>query len=120
LLHGSVLSITAPDYLEPAYLLGVLNSTVFWQYARHRSKRMGPRRQLARTGLLRDFPIVVPRSRQQVALAQRIASLAHRCTNATDDDDRQLLYADIDSYVSRLYGIDAVLPNARCTGDRAG
>jgi adenine-specific DNA-methyltransferase len=120
LLHGSVLSITAPEYVEPGYLLGVLNSTVFWQYARHRSKHMGPCRQLARTGLLRDFPIVVPRSRQQVALAQRIVSLAHRCARIADDGERQSLYVEVDLCVSKIYGIDAVQPDARCTGERAG
>ena len=77
LCHQSVLIISpVSDWIDPYYLLGVLNSRVIWTYIRHRMTVVGPKRYALRIGQLRKLPIPLPRSHKDAINCKRIAQLA--------------------------------------------
>jgi hypothetical protein len=77
LCHPSVVMISpVVNWIDPYYLLGVLNSRVIWTYMRHRMPAVGPKRYALRIAELRKLPIPMPRSSEDARTCERIAQLA--------------------------------------------
>ncbi len=102
---GTLMLIADQRQVDPFYLLGVLNSRVFWFFVRHTMPTMGEGRHVLRRSALRRFPLVVSApsqgARQQIATAVR-GLLA---IGATPQARAQVL-ADIERLVAQLYGIE--------------
>jgi len=77
ILYHSTVAIVRPDpnTISPHYLLGVLNSEVFWLFVRHTMPTIGPERYICRILTLRDFPLVTPEGPAQ-STCEEIAVLA--------------------------------------------
>jgi len=76
LCHSTVVTVR-PDanIISPYYLLGILNSEVFWMFTQHRIPAIGPERYICRVFVLRDFPLVLPEGPAQ-SICEKIAVLA--------------------------------------------
>lgn len=107
LCHQSVVMISpVVDWIDPYYLLGVLNSRVVWTYIRHRMPVVGPGRFALRIGGLRRLPVPLPRSREDAKACERIARLA-RYLMSTDHQGRvrgQRWRREINNRVLALFG----------------
>jgi hypothetical protein len=105
LCHGGVLSL-APDSAEidPYYLLGVCNSTIFWTFVQHRMPTMGNGRHTIRLERLRQFPLVVPCPDNQGSV-QAIATAAQSLVVDPVPLRRKEMIAEIDRMVRKLYGM---------------
>ncbi len=104
--HAGTLMLTADQRrVDPFYLLGVLNSGVFWFFVRHTMPTMGHGRHILRRSTLRRFPLVVSESTRETR--QQIADAARRLLG---DDvaqmERSRLMEEIERQVAGLYGID--------------
>jgi hypothetical protein len=104
---GTIVLATDQRQVDPFYLLGVLNSPVFWFFVRQTMPTMGHGRHILRRATLRRFPLVVSSSsqnaRQHIADAVR-GLLAEGVGQAV----RARLLADVERLVAELYGIDPV------------
>ena len=105
--HESVVYLapdsTAPD---PYFLLGVLNSDLFWRYAKLTTPTIGRGRHALRLSALRRFPLVLPSSGKPQYTAQRIAELAGRLVRShAFTQEKQRLKTVLDREVRILYGI---------------
>lgn len=102
---GTLLLVADQRQVDPFYLLGVLNSRVFWFFVRQTMPTMGEGRHVLRRSTLRRFPLVVSGpsqdAQQQIAAAVRGLVVA----NETLPERPQLL-ANIERLVAQLYGID--------------
>ena len=76
LCHSSTITIYPDGNVDPYYLLGVLNSDVFWEFIRHRTPTMGNGRHVYRINQVRRFPLVLPRENDDRRNTQRISELA--------------------------------------------
>ncbi len=77
LCHQSALRISpVPDWIDPYYLLGALNSRAIWTFIRHRMPAVGAGRHALRTGQLKKLPIPLPKSPEEAKQCRRIARLA--------------------------------------------
>jgi len=105
LCHSGVLSM-APDaaVIDPYYLLGVCNSTIFWTIAQQKMPTMGIGRHAIRLERLRQFPLVVPCQENQ-GLVQAIASAAQSLVVDPVPLRRKEIIAEIDRMVRELYGV---------------
>jgi hypothetical protein len=106
LCHSTVV-IVRPDanIISPHYLLGILNSEVFWLFTRHRMPAIGPERYICRGFALRDFPIVLPDGPAQ-STCEEIAVLAKElCDRSLKIRRRQDAHSQIDALAKALYGI---------------
>jgi len=106
LCHGGVLSM-APDpaVIDPYYLLGVCNSSVFWAFVQHKMPTMGIGRHTIRLERLRHFPLVVagPENR---SLVQSIAAGAQRLlVDPLSPLQRKEIMAEVDRMARELYGL---------------
>lgn len=104
LCHIGVL-VLVPNYLliDPYYLLGVCNSSVFWTFVEHRMPTMGPGRRSLRLERLRAFPLVVADTENQ-SLVQEIAAGARRLVaDPQSTSERETIKAGIDRMVRSLY-----------------
>jgi hypothetical protein len=104
--HAGTLMLAADQrQVDPFYLLGVLNSRVFWFFVRQTMPTMGHGRHVLRRSILRGFPLVVGDSsrevRQQIADAVR-GLLGDGVIRA----ERSGALAEIERQVAELYGID--------------
>ena len=107
LCHGGVLSM-APDpaIIDPHYLLGVCNSSIFWAFVQHKMPTMGIGRHTIRLERLRQFPLVVPGSENQ-SLVKAIAGATRRLIADTLSPlERKEIMADTDHMVRELYGLE--------------
>jgi len=111
LCHQSVLMISpVVDWIDPHYLLGVLNSRAIWTYIRHRMPVVGPKRYALRIGQLRKLPIPLPRSPEDAKNCERIAQLARYLMSADcQAGKRRRRYEEINRRVLALLG-------AKCNG----
>jgi hypothetical protein len=106
LCHSTVV-IVRPDanIISPYYLLGILNSEVFWMFTRHRMPTIGPKRYICRVFVLRDFPLVLPEGPAQ-SICNEIAFLAKELWDTSlEIRRRQDAQSQIDALVKALYGI---------------
>jgi hypothetical protein len=108
ILYHSTVAIVQPDpaAFSPHYLLGVLNSEVFWLFTQHRMPVIGPERYICRGLALQDFPLVLPKGSAQ-STCREIAVLAKElCDSSLDARRRQAAKLQIDALAKALYGID--------------
>jgi hypothetical protein len=102
---GTLMLATDQRRVDPFYLLGVLNSQVFWFFVRQTMPTMGHGRHVLRRSTLRRFPLVVSEPsrelRQQIADAVR-GLLADSVTKAA----RFQVLEEIERQVAELYGTD--------------
>jgi hypothetical protein len=104
--HAGTLMLTADQRrVDPFYLLGVLNSRVFWFFVRQTMPTMGHGRHVLRRSTLGRFPLVVSdpsrELRQQIADAVR-GLLADGAPKAA----RSRVLEEIERQVAELYGTD--------------
>ncbi|MFN4260900.1 MAG: Eco57I restriction-modification methylase domain-containing protein [Gemmataceae bacterium] len=104
--HAGTLMLAADQQrVDLFYLLGVLNTQVFWFFVRQTMPTMGHGRHVLRRSTLRRFPLVVSdpsrELRQQIADAAR-GLLADGVTKAA----QSRLLEQIERQVAELYGID--------------
>jgi hypothetical protein len=106
LCHSTVaIVLPDPDAFSPYYLLGVLNSEVFWLFTQHRMPAIGPERYICRVLTLRDFPLVLPEGSAQ-SDCREIAVLAKElCDGFLEVRHRQDAQSQIDALAKALYGI---------------
>jgi adenine-specific DNA-methyltransferase len=108
ILYHSTVAIVRPDpdAFSPYYLLGVLNSEVFWLFTQHRMPAIGPERYICRCLALRDFPLVSPKGSAKSTCGE-IAVLAKKlCDSSLGARRRQAAQLQIDALAKALYGID--------------
>jgi hypothetical protein len=106
LCHSTVV-IVRPDAntISPYYLLGVLNSEIFWLFTQHRMPAIGPERYICRVLALRDFPLVLPEGSAQ-STCEAIAVLSKElCHGPLDGHYRQDAQSQIDALAKALYRI---------------
>ena len=107
ILCHSTVAIVRPDAntISPYYLLGILNSEVFWLFTQHRMPAIGPERYICRGFVLRDFPLVLPEGSAQLT-CEEIAVLAKElCNGSLEIRRRQNARSQIDALAKALYGI---------------
>ena len=108
ILYHSTVAIVRPDpdAFSPYYLLGVLNSEVFWLFTQHRMPAIGPERYICRGLALQDFPLVLPKGSAQSTFGE-IAVLAKELYNSSlGVRRRRVAQLQIDALAKALYGID--------------
>jgi hypothetical protein len=107
LCHSGVLVMVANKLLiDPYYLLGVCNSSVFWAFVQHQMPTMGVGRHALRLERVRLFPLVVPDKRNQ-STVQLIATVVQKLVHDPPLSlDRAAIKADIDRMVRELYEIE--------------
>ncbi|MCX5674649.1 MAG: hypothetical protein NTX87_06540, partial [Planctomycetota bacterium] len=106
LYHSTVVIVQPdPDAFSPYYLLGVLNSEVFWLFTQHRMPAIGPERYICRGLALRDFPLVLPKGSAK-STCEEIAILAKElCDSSIGARRRQTAQLQINALAKALYGI---------------
>jgi len=106
LCHSTVAIVQPyPDAFSPYYLLGILNSVVFWLFTQRRMPAIGPKRYICRVLTLKEFPLVLPESAEQ-STCEEIAALARElCEGSLEARDRQDARSQIDVLAKALYGI---------------
>lgn len=107
LFHSTVV-IVRPDAntISPYYLLGILNSEVFWLFTQHRMPAIGPERHICRVFTLRDFPLVLPEGSAQSTCAEIAVLAKELCDGSLEVGRRQDARLQIDALAKALYGID--------------
>lgn len=108
ILYHSTVAIVQPDpaAFSPYYLLGVLNSEVFWLFTRHRMPAIGPERYICRGLALRDFPLVLPKGSAQSTCGEIAVLAKELCDSSLGVRRRQAAQLQIDALAKALYGID--------------
>lgn len=106
LYHSTVVAVRpASDVLSPYYLLGILNSEVFWRFTQHWMPAIGPERYICRVLALRDFPLVIPEGPAQ-STCKEIAALAKElCDGSLEARRRQDAQSQINTLAKALYEI---------------
>ena len=106
LCHSTVAIVQLyPDAFSPYYLLGILNSVVFWLFTQRRMPAIGPKRYICRVLTLKEFPLVLPESPMQ-STCEEIAALARElCEGSLEARNRQDARSQIDVLAKALYGI---------------
>jgi hypothetical protein len=113
--NNSVILI-CPDenVINPYFLLAVLNSKVFWTWARHQMPTLGSGWHSYRVGILHKFPIPTPRQGQDNQLFKGITNLAAKLLNEElKETEWTNILSSVDSMVSELYGISETSLNIR-------
>lgn len=102
--HAGVLMLMPESRkIDPWYLLGVLNSRVFWFFVCQMMPTMGEGRRVLRREALRRFPLVVTEGTHEER--SQIAALA-QAIRAANSEDCPAFLARMDRLVSRLYGLE--------------
>jgi hypothetical protein len=107
LCHSGVL-VMAPNrfLIDPYYLLGVCNSTVFWAFVQHQMPTMGNGRHTIRVERVREFPLAEPKADNQT-LVQTISATARQLvTEPLSAMERKVAKDSIDRMVRDLYEVD--------------
>ncbi len=99
--HNSVVVIV-PDAskIDPHYLLGILNSSIFWRFIRLTTPYMGCGRQVLRLSDVRRFPIPWPMTEKRQRLCETIGDLARQ---ALGGDDVRIAREQIDVLANHLF-----------------
>jgi hypothetical protein len=101
---GTLMLVADQRQVDPFYLLGVLNSQVFWFFVRQTMPTMGHGRHVLRRSTLRRFPLVVSDSSREAR--QQIADTVRGLLEGAASAARSQLLAKIEQLVAALYGID--------------
>jgi SAM-dependent methyltransferase len=104
--HAGTLMLMADQRrVDPFYLLGVLNSRVFWFFVRQTMPTMGHGRHVLRRSTLQRFPLVGGDSRRESR--QRIADTVRGLLgDSLVQEERSRMLAEIERLVAELYSID--------------
>jgi adenine-specific DNA-methyltransferase len=100
---GTLLLVPDRRQVDPFYLLGVLNSRVFWFFVRQTMPTMGHGRHVLRRSRLRRFPLLVSDSSRD---ARQQVSDAVQGLLAAGQANRPRMLAEVERLVAGLYGID--------------
>jgi hypothetical protein len=112
--NSVILICLEENVIDPYFLLAVLNSKVFWVWARHRMPTLGSGWYSYRVGILRKFPIPIPQHGQDSQLFKGIAYLASKLLNEElNETERTSILSLVDSMASELYGVSETLLNHR-------
>ncbi len=82
------------------YLLGILNSKLYYVWFYFRGKRKGEMLELYQTPL-KEIPVILSENKMQTMI-----ELIDAMINETDEDKMKLLQLDIDRLVYQIYGLD--------------
>ena len=101
--HAGVLVLSDfPTEIDPFYLLGVINSPVFWTFVQNTMPTMGNGCHVLRRGPLAHFSVVLPSSSIQAAIVGRVRQLMETAAA----NERTRLKLAIDTAVMETYGIN--------------
>ena len=108
LCHGTLLLVQATrDDIDPRWLLGVLNSRVFREYARSVLPTIGDGRHAIRLSSLRQFPIPLGQGLGANPLQIEIGNAVGRLLeDVLAPEERRRLIERIEELVSELYEVD--------------
>jgi len=88
------------------FLLAVLNSKVFWTWAKHRMPTLGSGWYSYRVSILRQFPIPTPPHSHDNPVFDEVANLAAKLLDKKlSVTDRTNILSSADNKVCELYGI---------------
>jgi hypothetical protein len=78
--------VIVPDAskIDPHYLLGILNSSIFWRFIRLTTPYMGCGRQVLRLSDVRRFPIPWPMTEKRQRLCETIGDFARQALGGND------------------------------------
>ena len=108
LFCGGVVVVTPHPPVDPHFLLGVLNSAVFWEFIRLNAPTMGHGRHVYRLSTVRRFPLIMPASDRDLRLFAEIIETARRICDAHErEQKRQEQIESLDQMVRDLYGLAA-------------
>jgi len=102
--------------IDPFYVLGVLNSQVFWFFVRQTMPTMGHGRHVLRRSTFRRFPLVVCDSSRE-ARKQIADAVRGLFVDGAAQGERSRVIAEIESLVHKLYRIDSAELSASEPGD---
>lgn len=115
--HAGVLVLSQfPGDVDPFYLLGVVNSSVFRSFVQATMPTMGNGRHVLRRGPLAQFSVVLSSSSIQAAIAGRVRQLMDTAT----ENERTRMKRAIDDEVMQICGVKPTVKIAMCkvqTGD---
>ena len=115
--HAGVLVLSRfPAELDPFYLLGVVNSPIFWSFVQGTMPTMGNGRHVLRRGPFGQFSVVLPSTSIQAAIAGRVRQLMDTAT----ENERTRSKRAVDDEVMEILGVKPTLEIAMCkalTGD---
>jgi hypothetical protein len=100
---GTLMLVADQRQVDPFYLLGMLNSWVFWFFVRQTMPTMGHGRHVLRRSTLRRFPLIAFGSSQDAR--QQIADAVRRLLDSIAQAERSLVFAEIERLVAELCGI---------------
>jgi hypothetical protein len=102
---GTLLLVADQRQIDPFYLLGVLNSQVFWFFVRQTMPTMGHGRHVLRRSTLGRFPLVV--SSASLDVRQQIAEMVRGLVTAgVEPAERTRMFAGLERHVAEIYGIE--------------
>jgi hypothetical protein len=102
--HAGTLMLAADQrHVDPFYLLGVLNSRVFWFFVQQTMPTMGHGRHVLRRSTLRRFPLVISDLSRDAQ--QQIAGSVRRLLGGISQTEQSPVLAEIDQLIGELYGI---------------
>jgi Eco57I restriction-modification methylase len=102
--HAGTLMLAADQrHVDPFYLLGVLNSRVFWFFVQQTMPTMGHGRHVLRRSTLRRFPLVISDLSRDAQ--QQIAGSVRRLLGGISQTEQSPILAEIDQLIGELYGI---------------
>jgi len=94
--------------IDDPYLLGVLNSSHMWEYAKQHLSVLGDAEKGGRLRFIYQYVSQLPIPTAPVAEREAIATLAQHCLDASGQGPQVAAWeAEIDERVGRLYGLSA-------------
>jgi hypothetical protein len=97
--HAGVLILSRfPGDVDPFYLLGVVNSPVFWSFVQGTMPTMGNGRHVLRRGPLWQFSVVLPKT----SIQTKIAGFVRQLLEVTVENERKRLKRAIDEAVMKV------------------
>lgn len=109
--HAGVLLLSRfPGDVDPFYLLGVVNSPIFWSFVQGTMPTMGNGRHVLRRGPLAQFSVVLPSTSIQTAIAGQVRQLMDTAT----ENERTRLKRAVDDEVMEIFGVKPTLESVMC------
>jgi hypothetical protein len=100
--HAGVLVLSRfQSHVDPFYLLGIVNSPMFWSFVQDTMPTMGNGRHVLRRGPLAQFSVVLPQTSTQCV----IAGFVRQLLEVTAENERTMLKLTLDKAVMEAYGI---------------
>jgi hypothetical protein len=102
--HAGVLVISRfPSDIDPLYLLGIMNSPVFWSFVQGTMPTMGNGRHVIRRGPLAQFSVALSERSTQSEIAHNVRQLME----TSDEYERTRLKQSVDAEVMKVYRVDS-------------